>query len=283
VSDELLRPFRDKLRGRPAAARAADSTPPPPDEEVPADSIQIREVRAGFFPEVSPLHPGFVPGLPRVRITLDLGADLRRDPAPLTSEGRRELLDFCPRLADHDCGDGEALRRTLEDGRATGTADPSAADGAAFADGLAVAHLIEHVAIEIVVGVSKLRRCSGVTCAHRDRLDRFDIVLESPDPLVGRAAAVLAAAVVRDLCLGRTPRLALHRRCRDLLALLVSSRPASLVAEDAARRLSCGTDEALQILEELVRLGYLVAVPSRLLFSSASGVLFRRAESVILS
>ena len=57
-----------------------------------------------------------------------------------------------------------------------------------------------------------------------------------------------------------------------------SDLTASLVAEDAAGSLACGSDEALQVLEELVRLGYLAAVPSLLLFSSATGVLFRRAE-----
>jgi hypothetical protein len=276
VSDELLRPFRDKLRGRPPVSRAGDPPPAPLGDEAPADSIHIREVRVGLFPEASPLHPGFVPGLPRVRMTLDLGADLRGTPAPLSPEGREALLDLCPRLVDHDCGDGDGIRRLLGDGARV--APESAADEAEARDGLAVAHLIEHVAIEIIVGVLGLRRCSGVTCAHRDRLDRFDIFLESPDPLAGRAAAILAAAVVRDLCLRRAARMTLHRRCRDLLALLSSSRAASLVAEDAAGSLGCGPDEALQVLEELVRLGYLAAVPSLLLFSSATGVLFRRAD-----
>jgi len=276
VSDELLRPFRDKLRGRTAHCRAADPPPAPDRVEAPADSIQIREVRVGLFPEASPLHPGFVPGLPRVRLTLDLGADLRGVPGPFTPEGREALLGLCPRLAEHDCGAGDAIRRLLDDGEPAGP--ERAEDEAEDRDGLAVAHLIEHVAIEISVGVLGLRRCSGVTCAHKDRLDRFDIFLESPEPLAGRAAAILATAVVRDLCLRRAGRMPLHRRCRDLLALLECSRAASLVAEDAAFGLACGSDEALQVLEELVRLGYLAAVPALLLFSSATGVLFRRAQ-----
>jgi hypothetical protein len=276
VSDELLRPFRDKLRGRQPVSRAEDPAPVPVEDEAPADSIHIREVLVGLFPEASPLHPGFVPGLPRVRMTLDLGAELRRSPAPLSPQGREALLTFCPRLVDHDCGAGDGIRRLFEDGA---PALPQTAAGTDEAlDGLAVAHLIEHVAIEIIVSVSGLRRCSGVTCAHRERLDRFDIFLESPDPLAGRAAAILAAAVVRDLCLRGCARMTLHRRCRDLLALLSSSRAGRLVAEDAAGSLGCGSDEALQALEELVRLGYLAAVPSLLLFSSTTGVLFRRAD-----
>src|SRR5207249_9548725 len=115
---------------------------------------------------------------------------------------------------------------------------------------------------EIIVAVSGLTRCSGATCAHQGRLDRFDIFLECADPLVGRAAAILAVALVRDLRLRRTARLPLHRRCRDLLSALIISRARRLVPEDAAARLGCGAGEALQTLEELVRLGYLEVVPS---------------------
>jgi len=278
VSEELLRPFRDKLRGRPPVPRPDEPPPAPPGDEAPADSIHIREVRVGPFPEASLLHPGFVPGLPRVRMTVDLGADLRRTPFPLSREGRDALLGLCPRLVDHECGADDGIRRLLADGAQAAPETAVATEETDTGDGLAAAHLIEHVAIEILVGILGLRRCSGVTCAHRGRLDRFDVFLESPDPPAGRAAAILAAAVVRDLCLHRDARMTLHRRCRDLLALLASSRAASLVAEDVARSLACGSDEALQVLEELVRLGYLAAVPSLLLFSSATGVLFRRAE-----
>ncbi|HYS06784.1 MAG TPA: hypothetical protein VEW47_16510 [Candidatus Dormibacteraeota bacterium] len=278
MSDELLRPFRDKLRGRPPGPRPGEPPAAPPGDEAPADSIHIREVRVGLFPEVSPLHPGFVPGLPRVRMTIDLGADLRGTSFPLSPEGREALLGLCPRLLEHDCGDGDGIRRLLEDGARAAPETAVAPEETDPRDGLAAAHLIEHVAIEILVGILGLRRCSGLTCAVRERLDRFDIFLESPDPLAGRAAVILAAAVVRDLRLRRDARMTLHRRCRDLLALLASSRAASLVAEDTASRLGCGPDEALQVLEELVRLGYLAAVPSLLLFSSATGVLFRRAE-----
>ncbi len=277
MTDELLRPFRDKLRGRPPASRAGEPPSAILEDEAPSDSVVIREVRIGPFPEASMLHPRFVPGIPRVRMTLDLGVRVRDCQAPLAPDGRAALLQLCPRLLDHDCGARDDLRLLFEGGAGGGSAARPLGVEPEARDGLTVAHLIEHVAIEIIAGVTAAGRCSGVTCAHRDRLDRFDIFLESVDPLAGRAAAILAAAVVRDVCLRRAGRLALHRRCRDLLVLLVSSRRTSVVAEDAAVRLGCGPDEALQVLEELVRLSYLAAVPSVYLFSSATGVLFRRA------
>jgi hypothetical protein len=234
-------------------------------------------VRVGLFHEVSRLHSGFVPGIPRVRLTLDLGALLRGWAAPFCPEDREALLDLCPRLEDHDCGAGDEIHRLLAPGNTSEAGASTTGPWGDPGDGLSVAHLIEHVAIELVVRVSGVLRCSGLTCAHRGRLDRFDIYLESADPLAARAAAILAAAAVRDLCLRRTARLALHRRCRDLLALLSSSGAVRVVAEDAAVRLGCGPDEALQVLGELVRLGFLAAAPSAYLFSSPTGVLFQRA------
>lgn len=285
MPDELLRPFRDKIRGRTPAARPADEPPDPDGEETPPDTILLRDVVVGPFPEAARLHSGFVPGIPRVRLTLDVGAGLRKRPGPLGEEETRALLRICPRLLDHDCG-GNGLLGDLLSGTGTVVAagpEPEAAaapraTGPGEGDGLYLAHLIEHVAIELIVAATGVPRCSGATCAHAGRLDRFDIFLECADPLAGRAAAVLAAALVRDLRLGFTDRMSLHRRCLDLLTLLASAGDARLVAEDVAVRMECGKEEALQALQEMVRLGYLDAGPAAYVFSSPTGVLFRRAE-----
>ena len=279
MTDELLRPFRDKLRGRASAGKRAGDPADPPAEEVRPDTILIRDVAVGPFPEAVSLHPGFTPGVPRVRLTIDVGLGLRKRPGPLGVEETKALLGFCPRLLDHDCGSGGSLRRFLNGAhRLAGTVSSVPEGGATDErDGLNLAHLIEHVAIELIVGVTRVPRCSGATCAHSGRLDRFDIFLECTDPLAGRAAAILAAALVRDLRIGQTDRLNLHRRCLALLTLLAPAEEARMVAEDVALRLACGRDEAMQTLQEMVRLGYMEAGPAAYLFSSPTGVLFRRA------
>lgn len=285
MSDELLRPFRDKLRGRMAAGRPSGEHADPPAEDVHPDTILIRDVAVGPFPEAVSLHPAFTPGVPRVRLTIDVGLGLRKKPGPLGVEETKALLGFCPRLLDHDCGSGGVLRGLLSGldqtaGRRAGSATIGSGDADPEArDGLNLAHLIEHVAIELIVAVTRVPRCSGATCAHAARLDRFDIFLECTDPLAGRAAAILAAALVRDLRIGQTDRLILHRRCLDLLTFLAPAAEARMVAEDVARRLACGRDEAMQTLQEMVRLGYLDAGPAAYLFSSPTGVLFRRAAT----
>jgi len=288
VSDELLRRFRDKIQGRPPGRRRGTSVAAEgvmaenagvaetSEDDLPADSIRIRGLQHGAFPGISDLNPRFQPGLPRVRLTLDIGQALRRRLAPLEEGERERLLALCPRLADHLCGGGSDIRHLL--GEPANDPAASADSAPAEPDGLALAHLIEHVAIELVVAAGIAPRCSGVTCAYRDRLDRFDIFLECADPHLGRAAAVLAAASVRDLLSG-PDRLEVHRRCRDLLRLLVATGRASIVPEDAAIALGCGLAGAREALEALARLGFVDPVAASLTFSSSTGVTFRRARA----
>ncbi|MBI1951058.1 MAG: hypothetical protein HYS34_06825, partial [Acidobacteria bacterium] len=64
MPDELRRPFRDKIRGRTPAARPADEPVDPDGETVRSDTILIRDVLVGPFPEAALLHSGFAPGIP---------------------------------------------------------------------------------------------------------------------------------------------------------------------------------------------------------------------------
>ena len=47
MTDELLRPFRDKIRGRASASRPAGEHGDVPSEEVRPDTIMIRDVAVG--------------------------------------------------------------------------------------------------------------------------------------------------------------------------------------------------------------------------------------------
>jgi hypothetical protein len=153
-------------------------------------------------------------------------------------------------------------------------ASPEAESG----DGLALAHLIEHVAIDLIATATGTPRCSGVTCAYAGRLDRFDIFLECSDPALGRAVAILATVIVRDLRGGRE-RLAAHRRCRDLLAHLAATRSRHVAPEDVAASLDWTVADAIATLDGLVRLGYLDPLPASFTFSTPTGLLFRRAAA----
>lgn len=269
------------MRSKPSRRRGAADAPERAEAQAPPDSIRIVQLQHGQFPEANRLNERFIPGVTRIRVTLEIGAGLRARTRLLTADERDALLRLCPRLPEHRCAGGLGIFDAVTGGATVGTtvvpgeaADPGASDGG---DGLALAHLIEHVAIDLILTASRGHRCSGATCAHADRLDRFDLFLECADPMLGRCAAVLAAAAVRDLCAGRD-RLDLHGRCRDLLARLTGEPRLSLVAEDVATACGWPGEAALETLQALARLGYLEPIPAAYTFSSATGVLYRRTR-----
>ena len=57
---------------------------------------------------------------------------------------------------------------------------------------LALAHLIEHAVIDFESAITRATRISGVTGARRSPPGRFDLMVECPDPAVGRLCLALA-------------------------------------------------------------------------------------------
>jgi hypothetical protein len=81
----------------------------------------------------------------------------------------------------------------------------AAGDGAAerhVEPALALAHLIEHVMIDVIAFVTSASSVSGVTGAKRGTRRRFDVFVECRDPAVGALARHLAiswaTAILRD-------------------------------------------------------------------------------------
>ena len=85
-------------------------------------------------------------------------------------EFRAALLEVCPSLTDHRCRSdsvetepldardlGEICGRRLKD------------------DPVDIAHLLEHMVIDLVVEISGNDRCSGVTCGLHDPKNRFHV------------------------------------------------------------------------------------------------------------
>lgn len=59
-----------------------------------------------------------------------------------------------------------------------------------------VAHLVEHLIIDLQHSVAGVRICSGITCCYQDLMDRYDIFVESPNKRTGQFAAFLAVEVL---------------------------------------------------------------------------------------
>jgi hypothetical protein len=321
MSDELRRRFQDKMQGRAAlmhrhvagtpeagggalpagttSTRAGAEAPRMADPaacgavRVPGDTILIGGLEHGPLPLTALPHPALKPGAPCVRLTVEIGVDLRRRALRLGPRERASLFDLCPHLVHHTCGSGKPIHDLLLDTYAEAEHKPregaarkgkapegpkqagEAPEGTAPEDGLAAAHLIEHVGLELLAWTTNAPETSGAACAYRAEPGRCDVFLRCDDAALGRSVALLATAAVRDLCGGRD-RGTIHRRSRDLLARFAGGSRGTVAPEDVSRELGWDLPEAREALEALGRLGFLRAVPASFTFSSPSGILYRR-------
>ncbi len=150
-------------------------------------SLEVLGAALGAFPEVSRLNPEFVPG--RLRLKLTLRIEDRGLPA---SRDLFEAIEASfPTLARHRCcGRGALAREAVgpEQDR-----DP----------GVNVAHLVEHLIIDVQHFIGRMSICSGITCAYRSPHDRYDIFVEAPEEKVAMLGASVAVGVSGDLLAGR--------------------------------------------------------------------------------
>jgi hypothetical protein len=98
-----------------------------------------------------------------------------------------KLLVLFPTLREHKCN-WEYL--TAEEGESEETQlQIGIQEFGGFED---IAHLVEHLIIDLQHSIAGMRLCSGVTCCYQDLLERYDIFVESPDRRTGQLAAFLA-------------------------------------------------------------------------------------------
>jgi hypothetical protein len=152
--------------------------------------LDIREISYGEFREISDLNPRFRSGSKKVRIVLDVhspqlepdGIDL-----PTVFGGLRHLL---PSLERHQCG--EHLFSDLKSGR-------KAPSGERLDQLTDIAHIMEHVIIDLQSKITGVSICSGITCGYKEPENRFDLFVECGDKKVGVFSALFAADLLDRL------------------------------------------------------------------------------------
>jgi hypothetical protein len=190
------------------------------------DPLQVVTVSHGAFPEISRLNPEFVAGRTRLKVTLRIPGG---NGSPPPESWLSPLEAAFPSLSRHRCCGENSLRdsfflRGRRRSCAVEEPDP----------GVDLAHLAEHLMIDIQHFVGRMSICSGVTCAYREPRDMYDIFVECPEEKVGLLSASIATGLINDLLSGRKPeggprclleaaRLArdkagqpVSRHCRDL-------------------------------------------------------------------
>ena len=197
---------------------------------------------------MSPLNPGFRAGVMRLKLMLSIKAgDLHGTAGDFVDV----LTGFLPSLSFHRCCGDNSLRHTFfeRDQRRSCAMNDSDA-------GVDLAHLIEHVLIDIQHYIGRMKLCSGITCALNHPRDQYDIFVECPEAPLGRACAAIAVDLIADLLDGRAPdprylcMIQVARAARDDAGWPVMARLAPM-------EMTWGLDLVDDAVEALARIGFL--------------------------
>ena len=161
--------------------------------------IRIAGSEVGLFPQSLALNPRFRPEVQRIKLTVEIEWEPSEGCKAL---GRLEksLAALSPTLLQHECY-GQAGYRILRglDGRQR-EADVEATR---IELPLAVAHLLEHLMIDMVATLTGESLISGATGARWDSPHRFDIIVECPDVAVAPLVARLSVSWMQAMLAGR--------------------------------------------------------------------------------
>lgn len=174
--------------------------------------MEIRDISYGEFPEVFGLNKRFKPGGKKLKVVLDVFV-------PQNDKGigfpwvYRKLLKLLPTLEKHKCGENlfEGLRDHKENPQ--GKAEQMTH----------IAHLIEHVIIDLQSNITKMDSCSGITCGYKNPEHRFDLFIECRDEEVGRFSTFFAVDLLKKLLLGKNPAKR-HFRLIELVKYLYQNK-----------------------------------------------------------
>jgi hypothetical protein len=154
------------------------------------DFLQIREISYGEFPEICDLNPRFKPKSKKVKVVVDAHVPrIQKGNLDLSSTYGR-LMRVLPSLERHQCGE-----HFLEDLR-SGNRKAHSQRPDEITD---LAHMMEHVIIDLQANITGMDSCSGITCGYKSPSFRFDLFVECRDKKVGVFSALLAADLLEAL------------------------------------------------------------------------------------
>lgn len=215
----------------------------------------------GSYPHLPEMNPAFRVGAHALKLTLEI--DWRpEDPETELARVQRRLASFSPSLRRHQCRGPHPYRLFR-------TADGSgAADADDVEPSLALAHVAEHLLIDVIARVTQARRISGATGALKEPAGNFDVFVECPDPIVARLGVHLVFSFILDDDGDRS-----HESARRLLRLgrrLYAIRPRSVCVERVAGEFGGNPEQSEEDFLALEESGFACQVPSTMNFSGLS-------------
>jgi len=154
--------------------------------------VQIKEISYGEFPEIFGLNKRFKPGGKKLKVVLDIFLPKKRDKVDF-SLVYRKLLKLLPTLEKHKCG--EDLFQNLQSHTEIFSEKTEEITH--------IAHLIEHMIIDLQSNITKMDSCSGITCGYINPENRFDLFIECKDEEVGKFSTFFAVDLMEKLLSGK--------------------------------------------------------------------------------
>jgi hypothetical protein len=228
--------------------------------------VRIVGIEHGPLEQAGSLNRKIPRDRPLLRATLDI---VWNEPDPAAALGRIEALlaGFSPSFHRHECR-GPAGYRVFSTRPRTALAGagPDVEPAQPFDARLSLAHLIEHAVIDFESTITRQTRISGLTGARRRPPGRFDVMVECPDPVVGRLCLALAVWATTGAADARPP----GRREHDILATARLAHRRSrrvFTSSTLARAFDWPCDRAAAALSCLEEFGYLRPLPYAMNFS----------------
>ena len=156
--------------------------------------MQIVGISYGKFPDISFLNPNFKIDSTKIRVVLDVF--LPRKKKLNLSSVYRNVLKLMPTLSKHSCC-VSLFYGSLDQEEEGGVPLKKVGD---ITD---IAHLMEHMIIDLQANISGMDSCSGITCGYQEPDFRFDIFVEYRDKDVARFSSHLTLDVMYKILMGK--------------------------------------------------------------------------------
>jgi hypothetical protein len=156
--------------------------------------MQIVGISYGKFPDISFLNPNFKTNSKKIRVVLDVFLPWKKELN--LSSVYRNVLKLMPTLSKHSCCVSLFY----------GSLDQEGEGGVPLkkvGDITDIAHLMEHMIIDMQANVSGMDSCSGITCGYEEPDFRFDIFVEYRDKDVARFSSYLTLDLMYKILMGK--------------------------------------------------------------------------------
>ncbi len=157
--------------------------------------MQIAEISYGKFPDISFLNPNFKTDSTKIRVVLDIF--LSGEKELNLSSTYKKVHKLMPTLSRHQCCVSMFYGSLNQEERDSGVPLKKIGD---ITD---IAHLMEHMIIDLQAHISGMDSCSGITCGYQDPDFRFDIFVEYKDKDMARFSSYLTLDLMKKILSGK--------------------------------------------------------------------------------